>query len=464
MPPPTSPESISTQESLKLYRVGTLQYTVRGLVILFFWLLWGDFAMVFFTSIFGNFIPLYLKDLNASNSLIGIMMGSIAGVINIVFLPGISRKSDECRSSWGRRIPFLAIVTPLEVIAVILIGFAPEVGAWMHQNIIHPLLPGATLSGVILTWLCIFVVAMHYLGMIFNNAFSWLMKDVVPQELMARFLGWFRIISTMSGVAFMWYVFPYIISHRKMVCVGIGVFFLISFLAMCYKVKEGEYPPVKQLTKKPGVIREFGDYFKCCLSLSIYRNYFISVMIGSVAACAGPFYLLFYRDSLGIGMDDLGKILAIGNIICAVCYVPIGWLCDKYSPLKVGIVAQIGMFLMTVLSFIFVHDKQTVLLFAVIGAPIGIGWALGSSTLNMELFPSEKFGQFFAATNVFGCGIAILGNYLVGFFMDVTHSNYRMSYVWGGLNVLSLIPLLLVYREWKRYGGPHNYVPPLPPE
>lgn len=464
MPLPVSPESIVTQRSPKLYRVGTLEYTFRGVIVLFLWLLWGDFAMVFFTSIFGNFIPLYLKDLNASNSLIGIMMGSLSGVINIVFLPGISRKSDEFRSRWGRRIPFIAFVTPLEVMAVIMIGFAPEVGNWVYQHITHPITPEVALNSVILTWLCICIVAVHYLGMIFNNAFSWLMKDVVPQEFMARFLGWFRIISTVSGVAFMWYVFPYVISHRKQVCIGIGIFFLVSFLAMCWKVKEGEYPPVEPVAKKPGILQAFGGYFRSCISVPIYRNYFIAGMIGSVAACAGPFYLLFYRETLGIGMEDLGKIFAIGSIVTAVSYIPMGWLCDKFSPLKVGIVSQIGMFLMTLLAFFFTNDKPTAILFAIIGAPAVTCWALANATLNMQLFPSEKFGQFFAATSIFGCGIAILGNYLVGLFMDMAHSNYRMSYIWSGLNLLTLIPLLLVYRDWKRYGGPGNYNPPLPPE
>ena len=84
-PPSVAPEG----KSPKLYRTGTLSYTVRGLAVLFLWLLWGDFAFTFFESIFGRFIPLYLKDLHASNALIGVMTGSIAGAVNILFLPNI---------------------------------------------------------------------------------------------------------------------------------------------------------------------------------------------------------------------------------------------------------------------------------------------------------------------------------------------------------------------------------------
>ena len=102
----------------QVWRVGTLAYSLRGLLVLSLWLLWGDFAFAFFENIFGRFIPLYLKDLHASNTLIGIMSGSFAGLVNILFLPNISQWSDHYRSPLGRRIPFLYIFTPLTVFSL----------------------------------------------------------------------------------------------------------------------------------------------------------------------------------------------------------------------------------------------------------------------------------------------------------------------------------------------------------
>jgi hypothetical protein len=37
-------ESVKERASKKTYTAGTLQYTLRGLTVLFLWLLWGDFA------------------------------------------------------------------------------------------------------------------------------------------------------------------------------------------------------------------------------------------------------------------------------------------------------------------------------------------------------------------------------------------------------------------------------------
>jgi len=125
---------------------------------------------------------------------------------------------------------------------------------------------------------------------------------------------------------------------------------------------------------------------------------------------------------------------------------------------------SIGGIIMTILSYFFIHDMPSLLTLAIIGNLIATAGAISGGTFTMQIFPHAKFGQFFAATNIFGYGIGVLGNYLADTFMDVVHSNYRMAYLWMLIGGLSLIPTLLVYRDWKRFGGPDHYEPPLPPE
>src|SRR6266542_1559277 len=130
---PLVPEA-GSKPARKIYRSGTLRYTVGGLVTLFVWLLWGDFCLTIFESIFGKFLPLYMKDLKASNTMIGLLTGSVGGVVNVLFLPNISMATDRHRSRWGRRIPFLFWATPCAVGSLILVGFASEIGAWLHTH------------------------------------------------------------------------------------------------------------------------------------------------------------------------------------------------------------------------------------------------------------------------------------------------------------------------------------------
>ncbi|XHR29044.1 MAG: MFS transporter [Chthoniobacteraceae bacterium] len=466
LPPPTlSASSASTQtEGHKTYNVGTLKYTLKGLTILFLWLLWGDFAYSFFESVLGRFIPLYLREVHASNSLIGIMTGSFAGVVNILFLPNISQWSDNYRSRWGRRIPFLYIVTPLVVGSLVAVGFAPEIAEWSYTAIFRHLSPSLTVGTLILVLLCAFMVSFHFFNMVLVNAYNWLLRDVVPQEVMARFLSWFRIIGSISSALFLWLVFPYILSHRREVCACVGLFYLVVFLIMCHNVKEGEYPEPEPVDQRPGILKSFVIYFRECLKIPFYRNFFIGYVVALLGtSCAGSFTMLFTSETLGLNMDDMGTIFAWGSVVSAVAYFPLGWICDKVSPLHVSIAAIVGQLIAALSYYFFVTGKTSYFVASIMFTIPGVAWGLGSQAMAMELFPEEKFGQFSSGLNVFGCGALIFGNYLIGQYMDFVHSNYRMVYLWSAVfAVAALFPMILVYRGWKQHGGPHNYVAPLP--
>jgi len=115
-------------------------------------------------------------------------------------------------------------------------------------------------------------------------------------------------------------------------------------------------------------------------------------------------------------------------------------------------------------GFYLVRDKAGFLVYTVLFSIPTVGWALGIQTAAMNLFPKERFGEFSAGLNVFGCGALIFGNYLAGQFMDLVHSNYRMSFLWSALFfALAIYPLFLAYQGWKAHGGPLRYVAPLPP-
>lgn len=448
----------------KVYRTGTLQYSLRGLMVLFLWLLWGDFAFTFFESIFGKFIPLYLKEFNASNSLIGVMTGSFAGLVNLLFLPNISQWSDHFRSRYGRRIPFLYVATPLTVVSLIGVGSAPEVASWLNTSVISHLAPSVATGTIVIVLLGSLAISFHFFNMVLVNAYNWLLKDVVPEEVMARFLSWFRIVSTVSSALFQWFVFPHILTYRREVFLGVGIFYLVSFLMMCHNVKEGEYPTPPQLAKQPGIFQSFATYFRECVSIPIYRNFFIVYILYVVAiGCSSPFAVLFHRQTLGLTMDDIGKVAALVAGVSSLAYFVLGWVCEKVSSILVTLVAVVFQVFVSSCSYFCVVDRNSFFMWSMIGSLAAVGWGLGSAAMTMKIFPEEKFGQFSSGLSIFGCGAMILGNLLVGPFMDLFHSNYRMIYIWIIASMgIAIVPLILVYRDWLRFGGPHHYVAPLP--
>ena len=463
LPPPRAETPAGEGLAGKIYSAGTLRYTFRGLLLLAFWLLWGDFAYSFFESVFGRFIPLYLKDIHASNAMIGVMSGSFAGLVNLFFLPNISQWSDHARTRFGRRIPFLYVVTPLTAASLVAIGFAPEISGWLRSRLLIHLDPAITGTGATMAFLCVTVVSFHFFNMVLVNSYNWLLRDVVPLGLMARFLSWFRIVGSISSFVFLWFVFPHLFLHRKGVFLGVGLFYLLAFLLMCLNVKEGAYPPPPAKETRPGIFRSFAIYFRECLRFPIYRNFFIAYVLVAVSGCAGPFSNLFMRDTLGLEMDSMGKIFAWSTAAGALVLFPMGWLCDRFNPLSVALAALLGQVLSSVAACLLVHGPHSLLIYSLVSSVPSVAWGLGLLSSTMKLFPEEKFGQFSSGLNVFGCGALILGNFLVGAFMDLVQSDYRMAYLWSaGLFAAAIYPMFLVCRDWRKFGGPHHYVPPVP--
>jgi MFS family permease len=450
----------------KIYRTGTLEYTPQGLLVLSLWLLSGDFAFTFFEVIFSRLMPLYLKNLHASNTLIGVMMGSVAGVISIVFLPNFSLWSDRHRGPLGRRIPFLYILTPATVLSLIAIGFAPELAGYLYDQFHVRLASAVSQSAFILILLCLFIVSYHFFNTLLFNVYQWLIRDVVPPECISRFWSFFKIVSAVSTTAFLWWVFPHLLDHRQAILLGVGGFYLVAFLLMCWHVQEGEYPSAPAPESRPGIVKSYCLYFRECLGLPIYRHYFIANLLISASACANSFSLLFYHETLGVDLERIGQILAWGSLANLLLYLPMGWLCDRIGPVRVILGALIMNAVVSLLSYCLIQDRTTLLIWNTLSTLPSVGlFGLGLPTASMQLYPKEKFGQFYSACTVFSLGFLIPGNYLAGVFMDIVHSNYRLSYLWNAtLIVLAIYPMWRVYREWQKHGGLHHYMPPVPNE
>lgn len=446
----------------KTYRVGTLQYTLRGLIVLFAWLLWGDFCFVLFEGIFGRFMPLYLKQLQASDMWISVLTGSTAGLMNLLFLPHISMWSDRHRSRRGRRVPFLFWATPATVGALCLIGFSPEIGAWICAHI--PLPAVVTKVTVILLILSVFVVAFHFFNMVLWNMFSCFLRDVVPTEVMPWCLSGFRVVGTVGGLLFNWLIFPHVLINRQAVCVGVGLLYLVAFMAMCWRVKEGEYPPAAE-KPRGNVLQTYGGYFKTCLSLPIYRNYFIMYVTLCMGGLAGnQFGILFQQRTLGLSLTEIGNIgnWCIGMSLIAL--LSAGYLCRKFSPFRVYPVTMVCGMTLSLLSYFFVHDKATLLAFSLVGTVPGAIGGIASGTINVMIFPKDKYGQFASGMNVFSYGCITVCSFLVGHVMDVSGHNYRLIYLLGTAGgIVALVPLTLFYRGLKQHGGIAAFTPPVVP-
>jgi len=81
----------------------------------------GFCVVMIFWTVYNFVVPLLLEQaFGFSNTIRNIIVG-IASALCIFLLPFFGKKSDKCKSKYGRRTPFIVVGTAISIIAMVLI-------------------------------------------------------------------------------------------------------------------------------------------------------------------------------------------------------------------------------------------------------------------------------------------------------------------------------------------------------
>lgn len=455
------------------YRIGTLTYTKMGILTLFFWLLWGDFCFMLLETLVPGFITLRLASLETPNWVIGFMLSAIPSGLSLFLNPMFSMASDRHRGPYGRRIPYLAITTPLVVGSMVLLGFSSQIGTYLHLSLFTNVSESTAIALVIAIGMIIFSV----FNGICSHTFYYLFNDVVPREFLGRFMALFRMVGSLAVAFYNGFVIAYANTHMAEVFVGMGVLFLIAFGLMCWKVKEGSYPPVDAAdVKEPPKFMELVKlYFRDCFSHRIYWYFFVANAFYAMSWPVGAFSPLLAK-SVGVDLATYGKITAISGLITAALMYPAGLLADKIHPLRmmIGTTILIGASQIMWMYYLFFdpspENALTIyIIFSAISVPVYALYGAAEMPMYMRLLPPAKYGQFCSANAMFRSMLIAGAGVLSGGLIDVAGSffknkgdAYRVVPVWLLICFTgSTIFLWLLLREWKRHGGDKAYSAPI---
>ena len=465
-------ESIpSSTEGGKLFRAGTLTYTKASLLSLFAWLLWGDFCFTLMESVVPSILPLKLTHLGASNTLIGILITTLFSAMNFIMNPVLSFRSDRFRSRWGRRIPFLIFATPFIAMFLVLMAYADSIGPWLHD-----ILPGSwSVNQITIALLALLIVGFQFFNLFVSSIYYYLFNDVVPEALLARFMSLFRVVGTLAGSLYTFFIFQYAENHFREIFLGSALLYLVVFTLMCLRVKEGKYPPPPpNLENRRGLLAAAKTYAVECFTHRVYWNIFFVSSFCATSGCILVFYVFFYK-SLGLTLADYGKLYGVAGMATALLLYPAGILADRYHPIRISIIGQAMLLVITPVNLIFLFwsftpDATFWVLAAttVLTIPATAIYQAGELPMFMRLLPRERYGQFSSAAAMVRSIALIVGGLLAGTFMDlmkwIYHGDtyyYRYAPLWAIVfQGIGLIFLFRLKHEWKKHGGPNHYVPP----
>lgn len=444
----------------RLWTAGTLTYTAGGLAVLFFWLLWGDFAWAMRERSVNPVLQVMLKQFGSSDFLNGLLLASIPALLGVLIGPVLSYQSDRHRGRLGRRIPFLLYSTPLAAGSLFLMASTPWLGARLHAMLgdSSPGLSVCVLWAIGIAWTLFEVSALAS-----NMLFGALVNDVVPKELLGRFFGLFRAISLLAGILFNKVLFAKSDEHYAMIFIGLGLLFGVGFGMMCFKVKEGEYPPPPPPDPKrpPGFFSACKTYFRECYTNGYYLAIFLVTATAALAFTPINLFSVFYADSIGMSRQSYGDHLAITYVISLAAAYFLGWLADRFHPLRMGILSLI---LYTIVMFwggLTATDPRNFCIAFVAHGVVSGMYFTTTAALAARLFPRSLFAQFVSAGGLLAALMNATFPLILGYVLDNTGRDYRQTFFWGAALALSaVVGLIYVHSRWQRLGGVRNYVPP----
>ena len=472
---PVSQNIATVLPGSKTYHCGTLTYTKVGLFVLFSWLLWGNFCFTLMESVVPSILPLKLKDLGCSNWLMGLILTTAPGILNMTICPYVSFKSDRYRSKWGRRIPFIIWTMPFLCASLALMGMGGDLCGLLQRN--SEFLRHFTPATITVILISVFLIMFQFFNMFVGSVFFYLFNDVVPAQFLSRFMGVFGIVGTGAGALYNYFFFQYAQSHMREIFIGAAVLYLVGFGMACLMIKEGEYPPPEGENKNSGkgvkgILTFFGESF----SHKFYWFKFLATAFTAAASTINAFNI-FFNLEMGLTLEQIGKINAISSIAMMAAMYCMAIFVDRWHPLRIcvygAIFGVLGNFMSMVWIFVTIPGNYffwlnlgNVLIGTFLTALVGVA----SFPAEMRILPQSRFGQFCSAQAMLRSAFTVIFGVLAGLFIDLVRNicngsdySYRFIFLWitifSGISTLFLVK---VYIEWQRLGGDKHFHPPAP--
>lgn len=352
---------------MKTYNVGTLSYTRGALLTMLFWMLWADLALQLM-ELLQTIIPIQLERIGASGTVIGLVRDSMQAALTLLILPIIGAQSDRHRGPLGRRRPFLLFsIFPVSA-CLIALGYAEPISLALH-GLIAPFASGLAVKTVGIAMVILFAGGFF----LFNNytlpVYQYLIADIVPKEIMGKFIGLYRAIGAISGYLFNKVLFPHVDTHIEWVYTSCTLFYAFAFLLLVWRVKEGEYPPPDSDGGRLGPIPFVKRYARLCFSNWFYwKVYLTSLFYWSAIVPFYSFGILYFKaasktgamTSLNMSPGELGGIRAWAFLPQLLVFPLAGMLIDRFHSLRFLIAGLSGMTACFVFGMVMAYSQPPI--------------------------------------------------------------------------------------------------------
>jgi len=414
--------SASTKKEFKMSRLLLLGFGFLGISIVW--------------PLYNAYVPIFLKDFNLSSTAIGFVM-TIDNIFAIILLPLLGVLSDQTRTRFGRRMPYILIGAPFAALTFSLI---PLTRSW------HVL------------WLMMLnIIFMNFFMALFRSPVIALMPDITPPEKRSQANG---VINFMGGVGALLAYFGgkplYDANFALPFYVG-AILMLIACMLVVIFVKEDAKYRVRN--SEEGV--KFSNVYKKSY-MDIKSNMkdvfaskdrsllmmLLSILFWFIGYNAiETFFTSYAKYRIGISESTGALILGIFSLTFMLFSIPAGFIGAKIGRKKtmtIGLILLFLVILLTLLMGLGIEDKNLLtMVFFIIFAIGGFGWAMinvNSLPTIVDMTTEEKVGGYTGLYYFFSMSANIIAPPLAGLFIDkVSYDTLLiLSCVFFGLALITL--------------------------
>jgi len=376
----------------------------------------GFFTMGLMDPLYDNYVPVFLNGFVASRALIGTLM-TIDNIMALLLIPLVTAWSDNTRTSFGRRMPFIVVLLPLSALTFALLPYAG----------------GATLGTFILA-----LVVFNLFKQSARGPVVALMPDTISNEDRSEANG---VINMMGGIAAvvgtvalapmmdLRLVLPLIgDTSRRLPFIIAAMLIVGAAVLLRVTVRERVLPdsPVKRTPVRASIRSIFAQEDKSAVYILLALFLWFSAYWG-----IRPFMTLYVIEYLGLSEGIAGLSTGMVAIAYLVFAVPSGILAHRIGRKRTIRLALIGMALLTLLMFS--HQWWTIRIGASTYVAVGTFWGLlflfGAcwGAANTNSFPMlwqmanlDTMGAYTGVYYVFSQAAAIVTPPLTGLIVDLT--------------------------------------------
>ena len=393
------------------------------------------FAQEITWNFYDSQVPVSLLKYISSVAIVGLIMG-LDNLLGLFIEPIIGKRSDNTRTRFGRRIPYIMVGIPVAAIFFILIPFETS-----------------------LLTLLIFILGYVTVMLLFKAPTESLLPDFISEEHRSKANSIGKIMTSIS-------IIVAALISLLVVDVNLQLAFIISAIIMVlclfivlstvkeknsisYQLilKEEELSSTKDTQQKKNIT--FRDTFRLIRKEKDKSTFIIllSVLLMSLAwsglrALLTPYAMEVY----GLSRGTAGSLTLYGGIAFLIFAYPLSALAEKYGRflfIKLG-------FTLIICSMVLGFLIQTLLMLIIAVILLSIGWS--TLVINMIVIiwgkaPSSKeAGTYTGLYYFFYYGAAAFGPALLGLFTDLTSWYYLLLNA-AIIYVIGFILILFVKSE-----------------